>query len=171
MFRPSRINMALVIVLFAMTVVSPELCFSAGNVNPDAEAGKRGGKTSKYLGLPKTGQTISFAPGDDGDLQKGVAWPDPRFTDNGDGTVRDNLTGLVWMKNTSCFRALTWADALATAATVQDGTCGLADGSKAGDWRLPNVRELQCVVDYGKVYPALPEGHPFTNVQTAWANR
>ena len=37
--------------------------------------------------VPKTGQTISYAAGDDGALQKGVTWPVPRFTDNGDGTV------------------------------------------------------------------------------------
>ena len=53
--------------------------------------------------VPKTGQTVSYATGDDGDLQKGVAWPDPRFTDNSDGTVTDNLTGLIWLKNANCF--------------------------------------------------------------------
>jgi hypothetical protein len=31
--------------------------------------------------VPKTGQTTSYATGDDGDLEKGVAWPNPRFTD------------------------------------------------------------------------------------------
>ena len=34
--------------------------------------------------VPKTGQTTSYAAGDDGALQKGVAWPSPRFTDNGE---------------------------------------------------------------------------------------
>ena len=47
--------------------------------------------------VPATGQTDSVAAGDDGDLQKGVPWPDPRFTDNGDGTVTDHLTGLIWL--------------------------------------------------------------------------
>jgi hypothetical protein len=41
----------------------------------------------------KTGQTTSYRSGDDGDLEKGVTWPNPRFTDNSDGTVTDNLTG------------------------------------------------------------------------------
>lgn len=45
--------------------------------------------------LPKTGQTTSYAPGDDGELQVGLAWPEPRFSDNGDGTVTDHLTGLM----------------------------------------------------------------------------
>ena len=46
-----------------------------------------------------TGQTVIYAERDDADLMQGVAWPDPRFTDNGDGTVKDNLTGLFWLKN------------------------------------------------------------------------
>ena len=49
--------------------------------------------------VPKTGQTVMYRSQDDGDLQKGVAIPSPRFVDNGDETVTDNLTGLVWLKN------------------------------------------------------------------------
>ena len=45
------------------------------------------------VGVPKTGQTIPYGPRDDGALQKGVPWPQPRFTDNDNGTVTDNLTG------------------------------------------------------------------------------
>lgn len=52
--------------------------------------------------VPKTGLTTSYAPGDDGALQKGVAWPNPRFTDNNNGTITDNLTGLIWLKNANC---------------------------------------------------------------------
>jgi len=51
----------------------------------------------------KTGQTTSYATGDDGDLQRGIPWPNPRFTDNEDGTVTDNLTGLIWLKDANCF--------------------------------------------------------------------
>jgi hypothetical protein len=50
-------------------------------------------------GVPKTGQTTFYALGDDGDLQMGIAWPEPRFTDNEDGTVTDNLNGLMWTKD------------------------------------------------------------------------
>ena len=59
--------------------------------------------------LPQTGQTTCWdkngnvipcaGTGQDGDIQAGVAWPNPRFTDNGDGTVTDNLTGLMWTQN------------------------------------------------------------------------
>lgn len=116
--------------------------------------------------VPKTGQTTSWATGDDGDLEKGVAWPDPRFTDNGDGTVTDNLTGLIWLKNANCFGTRAWATALTDANGLANGSCGLTDGSVAGDWRLPNVREQQSLIDYGRFNPALPSGHPFTGVQS-----
>jgi len=43
------------------------------------------------LDLPKTGQTTSYATGDDGDLQMGVDWPAERFIDNGDNTITDTL--------------------------------------------------------------------------------
>jgi hypothetical protein len=116
--------------------------------------------------VPKTGQTITYLPGDDGALQKGVAWPTPRFTDNGNGTVTDNLSRLIWMKNASAFGTKNWADALTTANTLASGSGGLNDGSKAGDWRLPNPRELQSLIDFGRFTPALPEGHPFTGVDS-----
>jgi hypothetical protein len=117
--------------------------------------------------VPKTGQTASYATGDDGDLEKGVAWPTPRFTDNGNGTVTDNLTGLIWLKNANCFGARNWTQALSDANTLNSGECGLGDGSSEGDWRLPNVRELQSLIDYGRYSPALPSGHPFTGVQSS----
>jgi hypothetical protein len=62
--------------------------------------------------IPQTGQEISDATGDDGDLQMGVPWPNPRFTDNGDGTVIDNLTGLMWAKNANIYGTRTWSEAL-----------------------------------------------------------
>jgi hypothetical protein len=115
--------------------------------------------------LWKTGQTTSYATGDDGDLERGVAWPSPRFTDNGNGTVTDSLTGLIWLKDANCFGTKTWADALNDANTLNSGECGLSDGSVEGDWRLPNRKELHSLVDYSKFNPALPTGHPFSNVQ------
>jgi hypothetical protein len=122
-----------------------------------------------YAPVPKTGQTTSLAAGDDGALHMGVASPTPRFTDNGNGTVTDNLTGLIWMKNANAFGEKTWDQAVIVAKNLKtgdDGT-GLTDGSKAGDWRLPNLREFQSLIDYGRMNPALPDNHPFTGVQ-AW---
>ncbi|MGC9023085.1 MAG: hypothetical protein ACP5J5_08205, partial [Dissulfurimicrobium sp.] len=51
------------------------------------------------ISLPRTGQTQSYGARDDGALQMGATLPTPRFTDNGNGTVTDNLTGLIWLKN------------------------------------------------------------------------
>ena len=92
--------------------------------------------------LPKTGQTTSYAIGDDGDLEKGVAWPSPRFADNGDGTVTDNLTGLMWDQTGDRFGMRTWAQALSDVN-------GLSFAGHS-DWRLPNVNELRSLANYGQ---------------------
>ena len=126
-------------------------------------------------GVPQTGQTSSVAIGDDGNLQKGVAWPNPRFTDNTNGTVTDNLTGLIWLKDANCYGTRSWAQALSDANALASGSCSLTDGSTAGQWRLPNLREMQSLVHYGFSNPAVPNtagtgqwtpGNPFTNVQS-----
>ena len=49
---------------------------------------------------------------------------------------------------------------------MANGSCGLTDGSTAGQWRLPNITELESLVDAGRSNPALPTGHPFTSVQS-----
>lgn len=117
--------------------------------------------------LPVTGQTITFGVRDDGALQIGVAWPSPRFTDNSNGTVTDNLTGLVWLKNANCFGGKSWNDALAAANNLATGACGLTDASAAGQWRLPNINEFESIVTMNLVYPSLPAEHPFTEVQAS----
>ena len=58
--------------------------------------------------------------------------------------------------------------ALNDANTLNSGECGLTDGSVQGNWRLPNVRELQSLIDYGRYQPALPSGHPFIGVRSAY---
>ena len=85
--------------------------------------------------LPRTGQTVSSATGDDGDLQAGLAWPDPRFADNGDNTITDTLTGLVWEKSPSTTGSMTYSQSAAYVATLWTGG--------KNDWRIPTIRELQ----------------------------
>lgn len=116
---------------------------------------------------------VANTTGQDGMVQKGVAWPNPRFTKHGNGTVTDNLTGLLWLENASCFGTQTWVNALDSANNLASGACGLTDGTSAGQWRLPNVKELLSLIDYHYINPALSNtagtgvwlaGNPFTNV-------
>lgn len=72
-----------------------------------------------------------------------------RFMDNGDGTISDLLTGLVWQKVKSP-GLLTWEQALEYA-----GSLVLAGKS---DWRLPNVKELQSLNDPARVKPSFNTG-------------
>jgi hypothetical protein len=124
--------------------------------------------------VEKTGQTATYFTGDDGELNKGIVWPNARFTDNSDGTVTDNLTGLIWMKNATAFGVQDWNNALNISNNLAAYQGGLTDHSIAGDWRLPNINELISLIHYGYSSPALPntagtaqwiEGDPFTNVQ------
>ena len=133
--------------------------------------------------VEKTGQTTSYRTGDDGDERAGLSWPNPRFTDNSDGTVTDNLTGLIWLKQANYNSTgggtggSTWDDAVDFCKALATGMCGLSDGSSAGEWRLPTVKELQSLIHYGYFNPALPNtagtgqwtsGDPFTNVQSSY---
>ena len=134
-------------------------------------------QASAPAAVERTGQTKSYETGDDGDLQKGVAWPSPRFTDNANGTVTDNLTGLIWLQDANCVTFFSsdntgqnsryWNVALTATNLLASGYCGLSDGSSAGDWRLPNIKELQSLIDCSRHSPALPSGHPFTAVQNS----
>jgi len=139
--------------------------------------------------VEKTWQWISYATGDDGDLEHGAMWPNPRFTDNGDGTITDNLTGLMWLKDANCIASwypgfdndnfagdghVIWQHALDFVAGINDGSYTNCAGNPAyNDWRVPSIRELHSLIHYGFSYPALPctegpchwtEGNPFINV-------
>jgi len=106
-----------------------------------------------------------------------------RFTDMGDGTIRDNKTGLIWLKDASCSALdgtnsdgmADWETAKAAAAALAAGTCGLTDGSAAGDWRLPHTAEWEAFYSAEYSDPALvntdggtrwTEGDAFTGVQS-----
>ena len=99
----------------------------------------RSGQAGGTVSLPRTGQTTMHAAGDDGALEKGVAWPDPRFTDKGNGTIYDNLTGLMWEQAPS--GTPDWTGALDYANDLDLGG--------HDDWRLPNVNELESLINAG----------------------
>ena len=173
-----------VILLMSAPVLAQEIDYCEGNFDYDQDQdGSDAFKFKEDFGrssmgnpcppdgpapVPKTGKIWFIQVGDDGALQKGVAWPNPRFTDNEDGSVTDNLTGLIWLKDANCFGQKYWDEALFDCNGLTDGSCGLTDGSQVGDWRLPNVKELPSLIDYEKFqYPMLPVGHPFLNVQSS----
>jgi hypothetical protein len=120
--------------------------------------------TNAPVSIAATGQTQSYAAGDDGALRKGVAWPELRYTDNHNGTVTDQLTGLIWLKNAGCLTPAVWSAALDSANALASGACGLTDGSTAGQWRMPNLVELESLIDPSASSPALSVGNPFVNV-------
>ena len=104
------------------------------------------------VSLPQTGQTtcsdesgsvISCTDtGQDGDELVGVAWPSPRFTDNGDSTVTDNLTGLVWTLDANLSGTSTWLDSLIYVAGMNAGTY---PNYGYTDWRIPSINDLKAL--------------------------
>ena len=124
----------------------------------------------------RTGQTNSYGvPGSDGDLLRGFEWPVPRFLDEGDGTILDRLTGLIWLKNANCFGLRTWNAAIMITRELSSGNCGLTDGSDVDEWRLPSLFELESLRDMQYWEPALSNsagtgqwtlGDPFTHLIT-----
>jgi hypothetical protein len=118
-----------------------------------------GGGGTYSAAVPKTGQTTSYQTGDDGDYEKGVAWPNPRFTVQADtNCVTDNLTGLIWARNANMGGPMTWSAAITYCEALNYGG--------QTDWRLPNAKELYSLIDLGRDTPALPTGHPFAGVRS-----
>lgn len=142
--------------------VPPPSPGSSGNNFTGYQLGSGAG--NHVVSLPRSGQTTSYESGDDGAAAKGVAWPSGRFTDNGNGTVTDHLSGLIWLKNAQCLSAAHWDVALSSANQLASGSCGLTDGSVAGQWRMPNINELESLVDISQANPAVQAGAPFTNI-------
>lgn len=104
--------------------------------------------------FPATGQTTIYRTGDDGDVQAGATLD---YTDNGDGTITDNNTRLQWAKKSSdgsihdVDNTYTWEDAFA----VYVAGLNMANFAGHNDWRLANAKELQSIVNYQNVDPAV----------------
>lgn len=84
-----------------------------------------------------------------------------------DSCVRDARTGLTWSRNADPVgRRLTWQEALSAVGALNRERHG-----SFSNWRLPNIRELESLVDLGSHSPALSPGHPFFNVREAcWSS-
>ena len=123
--------------------------------------------------LPRTGQRRCIdaggvvidcrGMGQDGELQTGAPWPEPRFTVTGE-VVRDRLTGLAWARRADPGgEPVAWQEALDRVSAWNDehGTAQLV-------WRLPTINELASLVDCDAHSPALPAGHPFIGLQDGY---
>jgi hypothetical protein len=145
-----------------------------GGTTPSCSAQSNLPATDAIIRLPQTGQNICYDAagtaitcydtGQDGDLQSGVVWPNPRFTANADKTtLTDNLTGLIWEANPPVVY-ITWQDAL-------NYIKGLNHSNYLGysDWRLPNRNELESLVNKGVSNNATwLNGQGFSNVQASF---
>lgn len=103
--------------------------------------------------------------GQDGELVRGTAWPEPRFEEI-DTRVIDRLTDLCWTRKADLTgRQVTWDEALAAVARLNAGA------AEKLHWRLPNINELETLVDCSMHSPALPAGHPFQETrETYWSS-
>ena len=90
----------------------------------------------KYNKRSKTANKMYFRL-----VRDNIEYGDNDFVDNGDGTITDLTTGLTWQQNDS-LNSMDWEDALSYAENL----------TLAGydDWRLPNAKELQSIVDYNR---------------------
>ena len=119
------------------------------------------------MSLLKTGQSTPFGAGSDGDLQRGAA---RSYTDNGDGTITDDATGLMWEKKTqdgsihSYWNTYSWSGPSFGTTSIMDGSITSTflatlngGGGFAGhtDWRIPNRFELEGLLDLQNIYPAV----------------
>lgn len=122
-------------------------------------------------GLPKTGQVTQARLGDDGTHEAGW-WLKRLDADNrtryiiktiaGDDIVFDRATGLMWARDGDA-QGCNYANAIAWAGGIDFANdldfCGF------GDWRIPNAKEAQSIIDHSLSEPVFPEP-PFENVSS-----
>ena len=122
--------------------------------------------------LPDTGQTQTYTNtfGEDSDYTINP----PAFTENGDGSVTDNNTGLMWQQiddgNTyNWFESTGTADATYNPSAAIN-VCGNFTLGGYNDWRLPSKKELISIADYGSYYPAIDSSvFPSTKTASYWS--
>lgn len=84
-----------------------------------------------------------------------------RFADNGDGTLTDLLTGLMWLKSPSDVTQ-SWEDALIS--------CENLTFASYSDWRLPNIRELRSLNDESRINPSADPLFGIAGAQRYWSS-
>ncbi len=94
------------------------------------------------------------------------------FTDNGNFTVTDSATGLIWQQCSAGFSGTSCATGTATTFTWQNALsfCNslVLDGKT---WRLPNINELKSIIDRSRVSPAINiTSFPGTSSNNHWSS-
>ncbi|MGK5090930.1 DUF1566 domain-containing protein [Deltaproteobacteria bacterium TL4] len=85
------------------------------------------------------------------------------FTDNSDGTVTDNLSGLMWQKENDYYTKISWGESLSYCEN-------LSLGGKT-DWRLPNIKELESITNDSEFNPAIESTYfPNTYSSKYWSS-
>ena len=134
---------------------------------------------AEMLKIPQTGQTKTYAAGDDGALRTGMPWPLPRFqviycrnggqcsdqaldcdADASTDAILDRLTGLMWARSGNLAAGgRTWSEAVSFSRNL--ALCGFTD------WRLANVNELESLVNVSaQDIAAYLEAQAFTDMQS-----
>jgi hypothetical protein len=108
--------------------------------------------------LSDTGQTWDYTAtfGEDSDYTINP----PSYTDNHNGTVTDNVTGLMWQQaNAGGTASYNWYQAAgvydATYNPTTQNVCGEQTTGGSSGWRLPTKKELTGIVDYGRYNPSI----------------
>ncbi len=142
-------------------------------------AGQCGSSQNSVICLPQTGVTKCYdengdsrdclATGEDGELKNGLEEIPLRFT-NPDGTtvlgdiVLDNQSGLMWTKDAALTEPIKWEKALDYVALLNS-----SEYLGYSDWRLPNVNELESLINAGEPETAIwLDAQGFSNVQTSF---
>ncbi len=95
---------------------------------------------SNEINCPNTDEDFY---GQDAQYTKNV----PSYTDNGDNTITDNVTGLMWQKD---FKRISWEDSFTDAKNNRTGSYS--------DWRVPTIKELYSLINFnGNTGSARPE--------------
>ena len=130
------------------TTIVPVDCIGTVNDGTSSVDVRIDGCGDVTSGLPGTGQITSYASGDDGDIHAGGPLS---YTDNGDGTVTDNpYVSPEKEDRRQCCHALHLVGRVGLCRGVE---CDELRGPQR--WRLPNIKELLSIVDYGRSNPAI----------------